>query len=384
MGDDSLLIVGASTRAAAFSALRAGLRPWCIDLFADRDLRRYCPAQRLRAGYPHEFLLRSEAAPDGPWMYTGALEGWPGLVAQLASRRPLWGCDADALRLVRDPWQLRRILGDAGLPCPALAEPGSVLPANQRWLLKPRRGAAGIGIRFWDGMLTPRDRRRPVLLQEYIEGEAVAAVYAADGRSACLLGATRQLTGAAWLHAAPFHYCGSLGPLPLADSLRSQLERLGPVLAAACGLRGVFGVDGIVREESFWPVEVNPRYTASMEVLEYAIGVSILGWHRAGCGGRLLASVGCQPPVYSPALVGKALLFARDDLELPSDGPWLADLQGSPTTEMPLHADIPAPGERIEAGQPIVTLLARGSTLEACEETLRQRAGDLDRRLFGR
>jgi len=37
MDEAQVLIVGASARAAAFSALRAGLRPWCADLFADLD-----------------------------------------------------------------------------------------------------------------------------------------------------------------------------------------------------------------------------------------------------------------------------------------------------------------------------------------------------------
>ena len=31
----TLILAGAITRAAAFSAIRAGLRPWCVDLFAD-------------------------------------------------------------------------------------------------------------------------------------------------------------------------------------------------------------------------------------------------------------------------------------------------------------------------------------------------------------
>ena len=45
---NQVLIVGASTRAAAFSALRAGLEPRCVDYFADRDLWRGLPrASRL-------------------------------------------------------------------------------------------------------------------------------------------------------------------------------------------------------------------------------------------------------------------------------------------------------------------------------------------------
>ena len=49
---DNLILFGASTRAAAFSALRAGLRPWCADLFADADLQAHCPAMRLPVRLP--------------------------------------------------------------------------------------------------------------------------------------------------------------------------------------------------------------------------------------------------------------------------------------------------------------------------------------------
>ena len=38
MNDKRLLIVGASVRAAAFSARRSGFDPECADLFADADL----------------------------------------------------------------------------------------------------------------------------------------------------------------------------------------------------------------------------------------------------------------------------------------------------------------------------------------------------------
>src|SRR5437667_188035 len=69
----TLLIVGASARAAAFSALRAGLRPWCADLFADVDLQRACPALRIAGrGYPHGLERMLGLAPPGPWLYTGA------------------------------------------------------------------------------------------------------------------------------------------------------------------------------------------------------------------------------------------------------------------------------------------------------------------------
>src|SRR5262245_61430052 len=135
---ESLLIIGASVRAAAFSALRAGLRPWCADLFGDLDLRRHCPCVVLPSNlYPHGFGALLAEAPPGPWMYTGALENRRQLVRQLASERPLWGNDAKALALARSPGWVQNLLRAAGLPC---LEVRRYQPPCEggRWLLKPR------------------------------------------------------------------------------------------------------------------------------------------------------------------------------------------------------------------------------------------------------
>ena len=50
---------------------------------------------------------------------------------------------------------------------------------------------------------------------------------------------------------------------------------MGAALADVFDLCGLFGVDGVVRGNRFWPVEINPRYTASMEVLEYVPGACL-------------------------------------------------------------------------------------------------------------
>src|SRR3954469_6116964 len=100
-----VLIVGASVRAAAHSALRAGLRPGGIDLFADCDLAAIGPAVRVPPeAYPEGLEDRAAAQPSGPWMYTGGLENDPELVDRIARKRPLWGVRGDALRAVRDPF----------------------------------------------------------------------------------------------------------------------------------------------------------------------------------------------------------------------------------------------------------------------------------------
>jgi predicted ATP-grasp superfamily ATP-dependent carboligase len=379
-----VLIVGASTRAAGFSARRAELRPWCADLFQDADLRAQCAFLPLTPGrYPDGLLQAAHQAPPGPWLYTGALENRPALVRRLARRRPLWGNDAPVLALIRSPRWVAGTLAAAGIPCPALSlEPPDEAP-SEHWLVKKLAGAGGAGIAFHTGR-GPAPSRKRVYYQEYIDGEAAAAIYLGDGRRAYLLGATRQLVGEPWLHAAPFHYCGSLGPLPLGEPLRRRLEGLGHVLVRGSGLRGLFGVDVVLRDEVPWPVEVNPRYCASVEVLEYAGNFSALALHRS------VFDPGAPAPLPSLPLsgvgrVGKAILFAREPLTFPADGPWQASLrQSDPVHDLPAFADIPPAGQVIAQGAPILTLFARADSLAACLDALQQTAADLDHHLFGR
>src|SRR5262245_19323824 len=203
-----LLLFGASIRAAAVSARRANLHPGGADLFLDADLQLAGTSFQRISDYS-DFLAISEQGPPGPWMYTGALENRPGLVKKIARSRHLWGNSAEVLRQVRSPMAVFNVLNEAGIPCPKVGPASRAGPI--RWLRKPKAGAGGKGIAWWTGQkLSGRH-----YLQEYIEGESCAAVFVASQGRASLLDVTRQLVGQAWLHAGPFQYCGSIGPLTL-------------------------------------------------------------------------------------------------------------------------------------------------------------------------
>ena len=393
----TLLILGASARAAAGSALRAGLSPVGADLFADADLAAVAPVTRLdMTAYPQGFLDLARTAPPGPWLYTGGLENCPALVQSIAAERPLLGNDALALRRARAPRFLTALFRGAGLPHPALLDDdASQRPAHCRWLAKPLHGAGGRGIHFFDD--AQRSVGRGLYVQEFIAGESCSAVYVGDGTTADLLGVTAQLIGAPILHAAPFHYCGSVGPLPLTTACQQAFVRLGNVVAAGCGLRGLFGVDAVLADGVPYPVEVNPRYPASVEVLEHARGVAALRRHVEACGPRsgerwasaprgtssapsLAAPQGADAP-RSP-VVGKAILFAATAVTFPAEGPWLDDLRSFEPWRLPAFADLPHPGDRIEAGRPILTVLCGADSVAACRQELELRASDVERRLL--
>ncbi len=377
-----VLVLGASARAAAFSALRAGLSPWCVDLFADADLCARCPCLRLAGPYPNGFRAAIDRAPNSPWLYTGGLENYPFLIGQLADLRPLWGNGPAELVKARDPVVLAGAARAVGVPAPLVLRGPSETSRTGRWLSKPLQGAAGIGILFDDGD-EDHDQRPGCYLQQFIEGEPVAALFAAVGRSAHLLGLTRQLVGERWLGApGPFRYCGSIGPRPMSDDLGQSLTRLGERLTERCGLRGLFGIDGILREDGFWPVELNPRYPASVEVLEYATGLRALSWHR-----RAFVGPGPLPdkPAGGASVVGKAILFAREDVAFSDGGPWREVLRNPPPVEeMADFADLPHPGSAVEEGQPVLTLFARAATVRDCALALQEKAGEVERWLYGR
>ncbi|HAW26563.1 MAG TPA: ATP-dependent carboligase, partial [Planctomycetaceae bacterium] len=101
-GSSSLLIVGASTRAAACSAVRAGFQPVCADQFADRDLRAVSEVVIKIDEHCHwlEEILKRE--PQN-WIYTGALENRPEVINAINQRHTLLGNAEESLKKVRDP-----------------------------------------------------------------------------------------------------------------------------------------------------------------------------------------------------------------------------------------------------------------------------------------
>jgi predicted ATP-grasp superfamily ATP-dependent carboligase len=372
--EPTLVIVGASARAAAFSALRAGLRPWCVDLFADEDLRAVAPVTAVpAAAYPERVGRFLKKAPPGPWMYVGGLENHPRLVDAWAHERPLWGNDGETLRTVRDPVRLSEILRAAGRRGPRvrLTPPE---PGDGCWLVKPLAGAGGRGIRVW----APSDPPPPGghYFQEFGAGEPRSAVFHGLGDESFRVGVTWQLVGEPWLHAPPFAYCGSIGPVPTSAAGLAAWSFVGDLLVKRFGLLGLFGVDAVWHDGFPFVVEVNPRYVASVEVLEYATGHSAMDWQRG-----VFASQVPTPPPMRPAtgVVGKAVLFAPRPFRFPADGPWMATLrQPFDPHALPAFADIPAAGSEIKEGQPVLSFFARADTPEQCQARLRATAAELD------
>ncbi len=197
--------------------------------------------------------------------------------------------------------------------------------------------------------------------------------------STAINGVTMQLIGEPWLHAKPFAYCGNIGPIELPRLVQANVWWTAILFAQPAKLRGLWGLDFIFNEETVYPVELNPRYTAAVEVLELSLRCSFL-WthHRCFTGSCALGKYKTWQRWDST--VGKAIYFAPHRITFPRSGPWDADLAGEfDPKHVPQFADIPEPGSVIEPGWPVLSFFATGSTPEECRDRLQSRAAELDR-----
>jgi predicted ATP-grasp superfamily ATP-dependent carboligase len=128
----------------------------------------------------------------------------------------------------------------------------------------------------------------------------------------------------------------------------------------------VFGVDFILNGDRAFVVEVNPRYPASVEVIEHMQGRAVFG-NEPGTGDSVRG------------FMGKAIYYAPRRTAFPKTGPWDVDLAGVfDPWRLPEFADIPDVGANIEAGWPVLTLFGRGSSPSAVRDQLQSRAAELD------
>jgi len=94
-------------------------------------------------------------------------------------------------------------------------------------------------------------------------------------------------------------------------------------------------------------VEVNPRWSASVELIERAHGSSMFGLHADACARAALPDA--RIPLCLRRAVGKAIVFARADLVVWQTKQWLASRY---------VADVPRPWTTIRRGEPICTVFA--------------------------
>ena len=364
-----------------------------IDYFGDTDLMgasRRGPVDvtvvsiRRDFGFPRSTASLVRAALRSEWSslsYTGGLENRPAALRLLARRAgvrgerhvdgsrssTVLGNDGAIVAAVRDPRRLFPFLAIRGIPHARVrfdAADAARAGAAAACLIKRVRSAGGGGVRA----ASPGERRRPgEYFQEYLEGPVGSAAFVADGRNAVLLGVTEQLIGWDALAASGFRYCGNIaGPADafLSSSAHEEIARAAGRITERFGLRGLNGLDYVVHHGVPRIIEVNPRWTASMELVEERRGENLFDLHLRACERQPALPApeaeASRRALVAPRLLAKGILYASRACAAPA-----------PQTLEALGArDRPARDELILPGQPICSLMASGADVAACKASL--------------
>lgn len=163
------------------------------------------------------------------------------------------------------------------------------------------------GRRFLDRSLPTADALRdPSLVIQLLEAAAPGAV-----------GLSRQLIGEAAFGASGYWCCGNI-LAAAGDPQFDSDERLAPAASALAtvvseefGLVGVNGIDFIARDGVAYPVEVNPRWCGSMELVERVYGCRCLALTppRAGKASSFRTSISSRRGVASEPSVRRSCLL---------------------------------------------------------------------------
>ena len=427
-----ILIVGGSTRAAADSVRRADCVPVCADFFADLDLRANAEVIPVRS-YPESLPDDIATVNADGWFYTGAMENRPDILQRIVEQKSniglLLGTSPEALYRIRDPQWLANHLRKAGIPALDVISSLSPPVPDGSWLQKPLASAGGRLIRVWDRAAERVPFEEPHYFQRRVTGTGLSAIFRIESSEIEWLGATRELETDAGSHPpTEFSYCGSCGPLNRisfgqsstvasrdrfrifsggSQSLRkdrrivingcavfsSRLQRLLNAIAVSLvssvpGLHGLIGLDFRFDGKDIWLTEINPRYTASVEILEYTQGRSLLNLNPPeSCMRTTITSQRSDSPVkdclksHSTARVFiKQILYAHSRIEAPNLSSLIVH---SDPWRLPQIADIPTPGAVFEMGWPICTVLASGATSDDARANLRRQIQIIQSTLYG-
>lgn len=353
----ALVLAGVSVRLLAQAAARHGHEVIALDCFGDLDTRRAASAwhaigvpgsARIDPARLLDALARAAATrrPEvAGWVAGSGLEGMPDVLARGDAILPLIGTDAEAVRRVRDPALFFAALQAHGVSHP-LVHPDTAPDDGGRWLSKDAAGCGG-----WHIHRAAAGERAPVggarYFQREVAGTPMSATFIADGSRARVVGINELLVRPRGARPHVFHGC--VGPVPVGERFARRVGHAVQALARHFALRGWCSLDMVRDGDTPQVLEVNPRPPASLAL--YAAADPVDAQLRACLHGELPSAEAFA----GPGVAGVETVFARRDFTL---GEAAAQALASRSD---VH-DLPAPGTRFAADDPVCSVGARGAS----------------------
>lgn len=409
MNPSKLCLIGASCRAAAQSAKRAGIETlYAWDEFLDEDLVQISVAQPFSelAAQP----LADKHDKSTAVVLCGGMENRPDMLESIIDRGGICGVGIDSLRRLRslEAWKDWAKRSGVSYPETLLLTANTtqdqirnLLKDPQGWLLKPISKAGGIQVRHPTSvedalrLAVQNSPQEPWCLQQAISGITIGATYLSHPLQTSLVGIARGIPSAAIDAPLPFIYSGNIAPYLPAPNVANQIKRFGEIVRSETDILGLWQADFQVDSEGrLWLLEINPRWSASMELHEILQGMSWMKKHVSTLT-ETSSTLSFKQPENCPCpnarrasfkAIGKGIVYAPCDLSVQSHRLkrlWHARWRGS-QVELERHSfrmlDIPRISWQAQPsvettfpmGTPIATVLSAGKNHAGVLEQIQQ------------
>ncbi|MEL6107335.1 MAG: ATP-grasp domain-containing protein [Planctomycetota bacterium] len=343
-----IVLLGASVRSAAESIRRAGCgHVVAIDQFGDSETLRATDSWLPLPSVDRNNLeakLHAAGTRGGRLLISGGIYG--GYEEWRESPMGFVGAAPEVFQQTDCPVFLKELARASEVGFPETTSRVSVASQwpTTGWLVKRRKSCGGVGVEFFVG----KELDSGEYLQRRQRGRVLGATFVADEHGAELVGVCGLLTKR--VHPRPFLFAGAIGPLRLIDSVLCRIAAIGSALMQRVPIQGPFNIDVVITGDHVTLLEVNPRWSASMEVLERSWMQRLdrpCSFFEPADGWRRRLRESKEGPVF-----WKRVIYARRDMEVSPQ----QFQDSSPRWEW---TDTPSDVTIVEKGSPIATMIRR-------------------------
>jgi predicted ATP-grasp superfamily ATP-dependent carboligase len=207
--------------------------------------------------------------------------------------------------------------------------------------------------------------------QRRVEGQVLGVTFLSGTGQSLIIGCAESWNTDRFPGPLPFVYRGSCGPIELNEEDSRCLHRFAKIVHDSTGILGLWQADFIKNHDGWWLLEINPRWSSSMELLDSLLDIRLVSLHVQAIRG--------VRPLVKPAKprfrIGKVVRYAAVDIQPTEEmlQQWWSKRWCGDVEELHLEnrlADIPCTTDMIAAGYPMYTEFASGESVEEVQERL--------------
>ena len=252
------------------------------------------------------------------------------------------------------------------------------------WMLKPYQSAGGLGIvdlenasQQSDSFVSDHSR---FYVQRRIPGESIGVTFLGSEFGSTLLGATSAHIPDLKPTRKDYIYRGSFGPIPISTGLIQDLQCFARLVHNESGILGLWQADFLMHNGELTLLEINPRWTASMDILDLCLELRLVEKHYASISANLthveferISTLACmRAKVQSKAMLHKVIAYACIPFTVSqsqSDGWWMNRWKGdlNSVRNRIQFADIPFAGTKIGSANPILTVMTTSNSINIAD-----------------